>query len=539
MTDPIYCLIHHSSKSLTISARPSLIVIFLLAMFSYQVSAESPNAYWKKKCSNHLAENPTADGKVVLVSFIKNRYLPNGTAEARCWLYVKASSASFPEGRRGIALIRMGYAPLKDQDDNQCSEGNPISISSGRKQQKETLFTWAGPFPFDIALNYFSSLNTWRMPQSHHLTISMARRNNNWVIPTGWENRGRIPIEEYEMPALSEGPILEEYSINIERPNGRYLTFQYESDAWKEIYNKNASLTQRFDTSGEFIGWQMVMDNITEQYNLDGLITSRAFIGNYIISYTYDDLTTTISDNYGREAKLHKNQDGQIIKITDLAGSDFYLEYTTSSLLHRIIYPDDTPEDLTNNPSKTFIYDDRQFYKGLLIGIEDENNYRYATWDYDINRRAILSEHNNGAERVELFYSSDRRNGKPITVVTNSLGKQTTYYFDSINSQKKIIAVDGHASENCAAANKAYTYDANGFMASKADWKGNTTTYIHNDRGQELSRTEASGTPQARTVTTEWHATFNLPTKITEPSRITTMTYDTHGRLLSRNITEQ
>ncbi len=542
MTDSRYCFAHNLTRSLNVSTLLVSLVIFLLTVFSHQASAESPYAYWEKRCAELLTYFPPATHKEVRASFHKTLYQHDYGTFSVCHLYYidhGRPEKECPEGRCKVTARRMGLGGPVDQDDNHCPVGNPISISSGRKQQKETLFEWSGPFSFDISLNYFSSLNKWTMPQSYRLFISQAWRNNRWVVPTEWEDKGRIPLDQYKFPSLSENTILEEYSVNLERPNGRYLTFQYESGTWEEVYNKNASLTQRFDANGEFIGWQMVMDNITEYYNFDGLITSRVFIGNYIMNYTYDERVTTISDNQGRQATLHKDVADQITKITDLSGSDFHLEYTVSGLLHRIIYPDDTPDDLSNNPKKTFIYDDRLGYKGLLIGIEDENNHRYATWDYDSRRRAILSEHNNGAERVELFYSSDRRNGKPITVVTNSLGKETTYYFDSINSQKKLIGVEGHASTNCAAANKAYTYDANGFTASKTDWKGNTTTYINNDRGQVLSRTEASGTPQARTITTEWHAGYNLPTKITEPSRIITMTYDTNGRLLSRNITER
>ena len=98
---------------------------------------------------------------------------------------------------------------------------------------------------------------------------------------------------------------------------------------------------------------------------------------------------------------------------------------------------------------------------------------------------------------------------------------------------RKMTQVEGHPSANCVGANKAYTYDSNGFMASKTDWNGNVTTYTHSDRGQELSRTEASSTPQARTITTQWHADFNLPIRIIEPERTTVMTYDDRGRLLS------
>ena len=76
------------------------------------------------------------------------------------------------------------------------------------------------------------------------------------------------------------------------------------------------------------------------------------------------------------------------------------------------------------------------------------------------------------------------------------------------------------------AGGSAFTYDSNGFVASKTDWNGNVTNYMHDTRGNETQRIEAYGTALARTITTTWHATFNLPLTITEPARTTTFTYD-------------
>jgi YD repeat-containing protein len=64
------------------------------------------------------------------------------------------------------------------------------------------------------------------------------------------------------------------------------------------------------------------------------------------------------------------------------------------------------------------------------------------------------------------------------------------------------------------------------------------TTFVHNALGEETSRTEASGTALARTITTTWSTTFHLPTKIVEPNRTTTFTYDANGNLLTKSVTD-
>jgi YD repeat-containing protein len=47
----------------------------------------------------------------------------------------------------------------------------------------------------------------------------------------------------------------------------------------------------------------------------------------------------------------------------------------------------------------------------------------------------------------------------------------------------------------------------------------------------------ASGTPQARTITTTWDTTFNLPATITDGNRVLSFAYDANGNLLTRTVT--
>ncbi|MGH8431244.1 MAG: hypothetical protein ACREUF_12655, partial [Solimonas sp.] len=79
--------------------------------------------------------------------------------------------------------------------------------------------------------------------------------------------------------------------------------------------------------------------------------------------------------------------------------------------------------------------------------------------------------------------------------------------------------------------------DGNGFLSSKKDFNGNTTAYVYDSRGRELSRTEAQGKVEARTITTQWHPDFRQPTLISEPGRQTSSSYDSAtGALLTRSV---
>jgi YD repeat-containing protein len=228
-----------------------------------------------------------------------------------------------------------------------------------------------------------------------------------------------------------------------------------------------------------------------------------------------------------RNNQLLVHMDDELVKAITSDGEELVRYEYAEKLLTKIIYQDNT--------EKTFHYENVQ-YPYHLTGITNSNGVRYATWSYDSEGRAISSEHAEGVDRTDIDYSLSDNQPFPKVSFTNSLGKTTTYHYGNYNGRLKVKQVEGQSSQNCASANQAYTYDSNGFMASKTDWKGNVTTYVHNDRGLETSRTEASGTPQARTTTTEWHTAFNLRIKITEPERETVLSYDENGRLTSQEV---
>jgi len=148
-----------------------------------------------------------------------------------------------------------------------------------------------------------------------------------------------------------------------------------------------------------------------------------------------------------------------------------------------------------------------------------------------VQGRAISSEHAGGAEKTLLAFNADGS-----TTVTNALNKQTIYRFDDIAGARRVTKVEGQPTANCIGANQDYTYTPEGWIASKTDWNGIQTTYTYNTAGQEISRTEAFGTPEARTITTEWHPTLYVKTKITEPEHETIYNYNSNGRLLTKII---
>jgi len=330
--------------------------------------------------------------------------------------------------------------------------------------------------------------------------------------------------------------------MEVWREDGKRYKFWLENSVWVGDNDTFVQLEEIKDSQGVRTGWYLTLANDTvEEYWDDGnvgrpiAITNRTGLKttleyNLTSAEGGDDQIATldrVTDAFGRTLTFH--YDGNSLShVLDPSGNKIVYERDLSGNITSVTYPDETPFDNNDNPKRLYHYEDTNF-PNHLTGITDENNNRFATWAYDTQGRAISSEHANGIERIELTYNSDGS-----TTTTDSHGFIQTYTFNIKNGLVKLDTLTKVPCASCTNQVQNITYDANGFVATRTDFNGNVTTFIYNARGLQTSRTEAAGTPVERTITTEWHGTFRLPTKITEPGKITKFTYDTQGRLLER-----
>ncbi len=383
---------------------------------------------------------------------------------------------------------------------------NPINIATGSKYFYQHYFRGQGINPLRFALYY--NTNTTGKPWTHSYTQSLEVSSN---------------------------------SIEAKRPDGQVLRFANNQGYIVGLPGRTEKLLKvsNSENNSQLVTvYRLTLkDKTVESYNEEGkllLVKYPSGISHkvlYSVSPTsgMDRIYVSRMDDDGVFSEtLRLSLSDENITFASYRGDSMYFEYDTVNdvdRLLRVTYKDDS--------SRIYLYENT-IYPHFITGIIDESGNRTSSVEYDAQGRAISSEvgvPNSGIERTEIEYHADGSR-----TLTNSLGKQATYHFTQFNGEYKMTQVEGHPSANCASANQAYTYDANGFMASKTDWKGNVTTYINNDRGLEVSRTEASGTSEARITLTEWHPNFNLRTKITEPERETVFTYDIKGRLTSQEV---
>ncbi len=426
---------------------------------------------------------------------------------------------------------------------NSCeiSTGNPINIATGNKffavtdysDKDFTVSRYYNSKTGKWSFNYLQAISlTGALGQSLQTDINgnsfyphtiTARRADSKQLVFTYDGTSDVvnyqsPSQRKEILRLSNPAFI---TTMVENQRDIYLR----GDDGLIIIENNEAVVADIDNTHE-----LTVGNAVETYNVRGQLTKIQVLNKDDTNLVYVNNTIAVQKNSQTLLfTLDENNRVSEIQLSDNSRIQYHY-IDDQNALERVvrIYPDDSEVVLNR-----YLYEDTRF-PTYITGIEDANSNRISTVIYDDQGRAISSEKgplNSGIERSQIDYHADGSR-----TVTNALGKQTTYHFTQFNGEYKMTSVEGHPSENCAGANKAYTYDANGFLESKTDWKGNTTTYIHNDRGQETSRTEAAGTPEARTITTEWHPDFNLPTRIIESERDIVMSYDDKGRLQSRQV---
>jgi RHS repeat-associated protein len=371
-------------------------------------------------------------------------------------------------------------------------EGNPINSATGNKSQRETDYVAASG-----GLTFVRSYN--------------SKSTQNDVLGHSWRHNWQGRLARYDFQSNSY--------IVATRADGQSFYFTLTNGAWVNETDIKARL---IETAEGFV----LADGATgrETYDAQGrlLQVEAAGVNKFTLIYSGNVLTGVV-DRFGRSLSFAYDANGRLQTLTDPAQVTTTYAYDAAGNLASVTYP--------GNEGRTYHYENAS-YPHALTGISDENGARYATWDYDSQGRAEASEHAGGADASTLAYNPDG-----TTTITNAFGLSRTRSYQLLQGTFKPSA-STTPGQQCGENFAETGHDANGFVSSRKDFNGNITNYVNNARGLEESRTEAYGTPQARTITTQWHTTFRLPMQIDEPGRRTTYTYHPAGNRLTETITD-
>jgi RHS repeat-associated protein len=406
--------------------------------------------------------------------------------------------------------------------------------------------------------------------------------------------------------AALNGAVPTDGQVIVARADGRRLVYHYKSasNSWISDSDINDKLELQTDASNAFTGWKLTTDNDDiETYNTLGKLTAiQNRSGSVKLALAYSDSSTqsfyigtsitlaipvgkllTVTDNSGKlitgtdgnptQAKLTFLYDAKyrIAQMTDPAGGIYQYQYDTDSTgvalataygnLTRVVAPDSTARTYEyNNPSyvpATFSNPVVGIHNALT-GIIDENNNRYATWAYDSQGRAILSQNGDVTKhisQVDLTYNSDGTTsvgegqrdaaGNLLDASGNPLSVLPTMSFEVKQGVAKVTsqARPTGPGANCAASSSTFAHDDKGNVTQRTDFNGNTTCYAYDTspntlgKGRNLETVRIEGvapgtacptdltayspTANERKITTEWHTVWRAPTRIAEPKRTT------------------
>lgn len=238
-----------------------------------------------------------------------------------------------------------------------------------------------------------------------------------------------------------------------------------------------------------------------------------------------------VTNRFGRQLNFEYDADGWLVKMVDPAGLAYVYQYDTASgnLLQMT-----TPEGYR----RVYYYNEPEHTSGAslrnaLTGIGVERNpgvfTRFATYRYDARGLAISTEHAGGVEKFSVSYdlaNKKRSVATPSGVSSEILIEQRGPHW--------VRTGESRSAPGVAAGSTSSQYDVNGNLQTRTDFNGAVTQFTYDlTRNLETKRVEAFGTPEVRTTTTEWHATFRLPLRIAMPRKLVTNTYDLAGNLLA------
>ncbi|MCX7098979.1 MAG: DUF6531 domain-containing protein [Methylococcales bacterium] len=365
-------------------------------------------------------------------------------------------------------------------------------------------------------------------------------------------------------------------SVLVRRPDGKeYLFYKQTTGAWGSDADVLDRLEEITGSADHPTGWQYTTaGDSVETYDADGnltRLTDRAGL-TLTLSYSCTDpgtacplptpkaiariagLLIKVTDHYGKSINLTYDYGLHIATMTDPVGHTTRYGYDANNNLRTVTYPDNTPDDQTDNPQKTYVYGNSPGelantagipQTNALTGIIGEDGVRYATYRYDAQGRAVSSEHTGGANYT-LSYAPDGNS----TQVTDPLGTVRTLNFTTILGIPKPTGTNQPGGSGCAAAASNTGYDANGNVVSRTNFNGHKTCYAY-DLARNLETARIEGLPgaadcavslaatelaaPARKISTRWHDTYRLPRHKAAPGLLTHYTYDPVGNLLARS----
>jgi YD repeat-containing protein len=424
-----------------------------------------------------------------------------------------------------------------------CRVSNPTDPALGIKTEAQVDYAGAGAHPLSLVRSY----------------RSVAMTPSNFAATSVWRHNYGMALELRSHPGLGAA------SLVARRADGSGLAFSQVADGtWRAISTTRDALRERRDTAGSLLGYSYVAfeDNSTETYDTSGRLLAIAARNGWLTTLAYDaeGRLSSVRNHFGRELRFTYDAAGRLAELlppgavsgagAGSATSPIRYQYDEAASLGVGVVAQGQLSSVTwqDGSVRRYHYEDNRWPQALT-GITDESGVRWATYSYDGNGRVIASEHAGGTDRFSFTYAGGIGdvNQTTVTDYTGATVRTLVYSFADIGGTRYPVSVSAPCSL-CGSTAQNTAYNAAGEKTKEVAHDGTVTFFAYDAKGHQTERATfpssyATATTRpalanaSKVTSTKWHASFNLPTQIAEPNKLTTRSYNAKGMLTAESWT--
>ena len=444
----------------------------------------------------------------------------------------------------GNSCVQPGGGPDVDAEARTCPATSlPVGISTGDKRLTEV----------DIPPPAGSHLEFTR----YYNSLPIRSRT---VLSPRWMHTYSRWIDEQTQPP---GAYVFRANGGMRWASGSTAPIVNGRQQWLVSKGFSEQVFKLYDASSKATGWLLVDgDGGSETYDLGGRLTAMTKLDGTVLTLSYSNGTratgvyvdeagnpttkplpvgvlTQVTESRGRWLKFNYVEPLRLKKVVTSEGQDFL--YTTD------IVGNPTSVTAPDGHTRRYVYNEPELTGGVnlpyaITGLIDESGARLGSYAYDSVGRVVQSQWWADAARTRAADPSAFSYSTNATTVTDGLGAARTYNFALVNGRRVLMSQSQPPGAGCGPSSAFMTYDANANVSSRTDFNGVKTCYAYDlSRNLETWRVEGVATSAdcatalssppagARVISTQWHPDWRFETRIAEPHKITTLTYNGQG----------
>lgn len=389
-------------------------------------------------------------------------------------------SGAFNPGKEGGAGYGSSSTPAvetpKSENDSEKKTGcettdKPVAIATGEKYLDEFDFALGGEYGLALQRTYRSA-------------------SAGAMFGTKWSSNLQGMRLSWSGSSCEPGGLCAPAQVTTQETDGSF--YKYLSSGTVGFYGvqgNQAMGSMIYNWNGT---WSLIRGKLVYAFTSNGKLSSVSTTGGVTLwTYLWNTYGPTRITNLAGQQINFTWTNGRVTQVTAPGNKTWTYAYNANGTLASVTAPG-SPADV-----RSYHYEnssDATLLTGLSI-----NGVRYSTYSYYPDKRVQQSGLAGGEDVDSFSYSPS------TTIVSNALGKSTTYQYTDLGGRKRLTGASSSGSSNCPAKSAATSYDANGYVDARTDFNGNVTDYQYDASGRLEWLTTASGTPAARTTVYSWN----------------------------------